>query len=64
MDTGSIDSEMHQEPSSNPQHIAPMMEYFISPGDQDPNFPGFVSFAFRQNKDTGKWNWTKLSSNC
>jgi hypothetical protein len=57
---GPVDTEMHQDlsshrdPPSNPQHITPMMEYFISPGDQDPNFAGFVSFAFRQNEDTGE----------
>jgi hypothetical protein len=57
---GPVDTDMHsdlsshQDLSSNPHHITPNMEYFISPGDQDPNFPGFVSFAFRQNEDTGK----------
>lgn len=59
METGPIDTDMHQELSSNPQHITPMMEYFISPGDQDPNFPGFVSFAFRQNEDTGRLQWKR-----
>jgi len=51
---GPVDTDMHSDLSSNPHHITPNMEYFISPGDQDPNFPGFVSFAFRQNEDTGK----------
>jgi hypothetical protein len=67
---GPIDTDMrqelsmsHQELSSNPQHITPMMEYFISPGDHDPNVPGgFVSFAFRQNEDTDRTNMDALES--
>jgi hypothetical protein len=39
-----------------------MMEYFINPGDQDPNFSGFVSFAFRQNEDTDRTNMDALES--
>jgi len=53
---------MHQDLSSNPQRISNMMEYFITPGDQDPNFPGFVSFAFRQNEDTDRTNMDALES--
>ena len=56
------DTNMTQELLSNPQHINPMMEYFTTPGDQDPNFPGFVSIAFRQNEDTDRTNMDALES--
>jgi hypothetical protein len=39
-----------------------MMEYFINPGDHNPNVSSFVSFAFRQNEDTDRTNMDALES--
>lgn len=59
---GPMNTAMDQHLPSNPPNISSMMEYFITPGGQDPNFPGFVSFAFRQNEDTDRTNMDALES--
>ena len=51
---------MQQQSMTNNQ--LPMMEYFATPGDQDPSFEHFVSIAFRQNEDTDRTNVDTLES--
>lgn len=58
---GENDSEM-QSATMPGSHLTPLMEYFGSPADQDPNLQHFVSIAFRQNEDTDRTNMDALES--
>jgi hypothetical protein len=58
---GENDSDM-QSATLTSSHVTPLMEYFGTPADQDPNFQHFVSIAFRQNEDTDRTNMDALES--